>query len=809
MFFCNLLVKFQLLIIYYYKYLISCSNHLLINAHLCIKFTLQSKLNYMKKFIKISSILFGTLALVMVLVLGGFFLYINTAKSAVSFDKELLQEANTTIDIYDQNNNKINATNGKKALVAYEELPNYVKDAFISIEDKDFYKHSGLNYKRIAKAFVSNIKSKSLKEGASTISQQLIKNTHLSSEKTIQRKINEMALTIQLEKTFSKDEILETYLNVIYFGNGAYGLENASYTYFGKPATSLTIAQSALLAGMIKSPKNYSPILNYDNAIARRNLVLKEMKKDGKITEQEYQTAISEPIEITNKTLKTNRNFYEEATLLEAEQILDLSSKEIALGQYKIWTYQNPIDQKSLSDAINNQSFYLVNEYGNTADSCGVVIDNKTGGITAFDGKSVYDIINMKRSPGSSLKPVLVYAPALESGKISPSTPILDEQTSFANYSPQNVGGIYYGWIDATKSVEKSLNIPAIKILKTTGIEYSKKYAQKCGIDFENSDNNYAIALGAITNGTTVTQLANSYIPFANSGEFIKAKFIKKICNKNGDVVYQNNEKSEKVFSKETAYLMTSMLKSGVQKGTSSRLNSLNFEIAGKTGTVGIKNTNLNSDAWSVAYTPQKTACTWLGNSTGEKEYMLEGKNNGGTATTSMLKAVFEGLDIDKNKVFVKPDGIVELEIDKLVLEKEHKLEIANKLTSDRYKVKAEFNKKYAPTVVADAFDILNFCTLSGKIENKKPVLEFSTSKSATYTLYRIEEDVCKELKTFKNVSGTQTYVDTNAKDGNFYTYYVSVIIESLDNKKIESNNVEIEMPSSTKNNIKKMFSYW
>lgn len=736
-------------------------------------------------------------------------IYINTSQSSVSFDKELLQEANTTIDIFDQSNNKINATNGKKALVAYEELPNHVKDAFISIEDKNFYSHNGLNYKRIIKAVLNNIKSKSLKEGASTISQQLIKNTHLSSEKTIKRKINEMALTRQLEKTFSKDEILETYLNVIYFGNGAYGLENASWKYFAKPANELSISQSALLAGMIKSPKSYSPIMNYDNAIKRRNIVLKEMLKDKKITENEFNQAIDEEITITELSLKNTKNFYEEATIAEAENILGLTSKEIALGGYKIWCYQVGADQKALSDAINNEDFYLQNTYGHIADSCAIVIDNSTGGITAFDGKSIYDLISMKRSPGSSIKPILVYAPALECGKISPSTPILDEKTSFGNYSPQNVGGIYYGWIDVTKSVEKSLNVPAIKIMQTTGIENCKKMAQKCGVKFDKYDTSYALALGGLTNGTTIIELANTYLPFANNGQFVNVKFVRKICNKNGEVVYENSQTPQKVMSEETSYLMTQMLKSGVKKGTSSRLNGLGFEIAGKTGTVGIKGTNLNSDAWSVAYTPQKTACTWLGNSTGDKEFMLEGKNNGGTMCTSMLRNIFENIELDKTKKFEKPEGIIELELDSLVLEKQHQIQIANKLTADRYKIKAEFNKKYAPTTIADAFDILDFCTLKGKIENKKPVLEFDAVKNAKYTLYRIEEDTCKTLQIFEKVSGSQTFVDKTAKEGCNYNYYLSVEIKDIENKKIKSNNVKLSIPSSTFSNIKKMFGSW
>ncbi|HAJ78017.1 MAG TPA: hypothetical protein DCO89_03020, partial [Clostridiales bacterium] len=608
-----------------------------------INLQIDSKLNCMKKFARISISIFIVLTLVALIFIGGIFVYINTAKSDVRFDKAMLEAQNTNIDIYDIDNNKINDISGKKALVRLDELPSFVPQSFISIEDKDFYKHNGLNYKRIAKAFINNLKSKSLKEGASTISQQLIKNTHLTNEKTITRKINEMALARELEKNFSKDEIMETYLNVIYFGNGAYGLENASQIYFGKPAKELEIEESAMLAGIIKSPRTYSPILNPENALKRRNLVLNEMKKDGAITEEQCNIAASKPIEIKNEISRDiSKNFYEEATLLEAEKLLDMTENQIALGGYKIFTYQVNIDQNALHSTITDLDYYDKNSRGNIADGVGICIDSKTGGITAFDAKSVYDVVNMKRSPGSSLKPILVYAPALEYGKISPSTMILDEQKSFGGYAPHNVGNKYYGWIDATKTVEKSLNIPAIKIMQTTGIENSKKFAEKAGIEFDKEDRSYAIALGGLTQGITVKQLVNSYVPFANDGKFIEAKFIRKICDKNGKVIYENAENSSQIMSPETAYLMTEMLVSGVKKGTSSRLNQLPFEVAGKTGTVGISGTNYNSDVWSVGYTPQKIVGVWLGNSTGEKEFRLEGRNNGGTFCTSIVRDVLK-----------------------------------------------------------------------------------------------------------------------------------------------------------------------
>src|SRR5574344_541016 len=257
MFFTFLLAKIYILT-YYYMFSISYNlKNVFSMLKKSIKLVTKSKLHCMKKIAKISFAILTSLLLVGILIVGSFFVFVNTSNSGVKFDKEKLEAQNSTIDIYSQKGEKINAKNGKKALVKLETLPSYVPASFVSIEDKNFYTHDGLNYKRIVKAFINNLKSHSLKEGASTISQQLIKNTHLSSEKTIKRKLNEMALAKQLEKNFSKDEIMETYLNVIYFGAGAYGIENASETYFGKTAPELTLDESALLAGMIKSPKTY------------------------------------------------------------------------------------------------------------------------------------------------------------------------------------------------------------------------------------------------------------------------------------------------------------------------------------------------------------------------------------------------------------------------------------------------------------------------------------------------------------------------------------------------------------------------
>lgn len=727
----------------------------------------------------------------------GIFSYLLYINQSLKFDENSLRQINTEFHLYDNNNQSLENTFSQNSTITLNELPAYVPASFISIEDKNFYNHKGLNYKRIVKALINNLKSGYSQEGASTISQQLIKNTHLSNEKTLNRKIKEMLLTKKMESKLSKNEILQTYLNAIYFGNGAYGIDNASKIYFNKGASELSVSESAMLAGLIKSPKKYSPIFEQEACLKRRNIVLKEMVKDNIISNEIYQNAINEPLNVSVNIIN-NQNFYEKAVLEEASNILGISEKELASKGYYIFTYLDNNAQNSLTNACNDDSFYHQNSYGKTADSAGIIIDNKTNGVIAFNGKSKYDIVNMKRSPGSSIKPILVYAPALENGKISPITPILDEPTTFSGYSPQNVGGKYYGYISATESIEKSLNIPAIKIMQITGIEKCKQMANKCGINFDKQDSNYAIALGGMTKGTTIKELVNSFTTFAHNGQYKDAKFIRKICDKNGNVIYKHSDTYTKAMSNETAYLMTEMLISGVKKGTSARLKDLPYEVAGKTGTVGIKNTNLNSDVWSVSYTTDHTFGIWLGNSTGEKEYMLEGCNNGGTYCTSMLKDVMQ--NVYKSKPypsnFEKPSEIVSVELDSLELNNNHALLLAESNTPDMFKISANFNKKYVPTAKAKNFNTLKAIELNVKMIDNTPTLSFNALQQVEYRVFRINDDESKIIKTIKNKKGNIEIKDELVEKDELYIYYIEAFSTNhatdTRSKKIKSNSVKV-----------------
>ncbi len=725
----------------------------------------------MKKVLKISLVILLCFIFIGLIALSVIINRAIKSSNSVSFDKDLLISATSKISLYDNNNNLIDSPNSNK-IVDYENLPGFVKNAFISIEDKQFYNHKGLNYKRIIKSMLNNIKSGYFKEGGSTISQQLIKNTHLNNEKTFDRKIKEIVLTKKLENTFSKDDILETYLNVIYFGNNCYGLENASYGYFNKPSSELTINEAAVLAGLIKAPTKYSPILNYENSFNRKNLVLKEMHKDKYITDEEFNENYNKEI-ILNLNSNMVKDIYASSTIMEAEKILNLSEKDMKMLGVKIYTYLDEDLQNDVINAVNNKEYYHKNKYGNIADSCAVIIDNKTGGINAFYGKCDYNLFTLKRQPGSAIKPILVYAPALEKG-LNPDSVILDEYINYNGYSPKNVGGVYHGYVTTTEAIEQSLNIPAVKVLKEVGINNAKNFVKNVGLDLTNEGDNYALALGGFKYGMNLIDLTNTYLPFSQKGEFTHASFIKEIKSVNG-TLYKNSENKTKVMSEESAYLMNNMLISGVKKGTSMRLNKLPFTVAGKTGTVGIPNTNLNTDVYSIAYTNSKTCGVWLGNSTNKTEFNLEGCNNGGTYCTSMLKEIIsvtnkENLPTHFNP---KPSGIEIVNIDETVLETEHKLMLAGENTPPVYRKQIEINRKFNNLPISTTYTNPKPVEFKIKIENNKPKITFNAQKFLIYKIFRVEEDQTKCLETYKNKKGEITFVDNSAETETFYNYYI------------------------------------
>lgn len=667
-----------------------------------------------------------SISIMVVCIIAGFYvggLFIKY--STLSLDNDKLTSPSLSIEVFDNNNRPIkeeNMFNGK--YIKQDQLPKHVKDAFISIEDKTFYTHHGINYKRIAKAMLNNIKSLNLKEGASTISQQLIKNTHLSSEKTLTRKIKEVALTKKLENNYSKDDILEQYLNIIYFGNNCYGIEKASNFYFSKSAHDLSLEESATLAGIIKSPSKYSPINNPKTCEQRRNVVLNEMEKDGKISTQQYMNAKAKGLQLNlNRTVENRLNSYSEASIDEAKTILGLSAREIALRGYQLHTYQNHEKQEALEKALKTA---ITSE----DDNAGIVIDNKKHSVDAYFGKSAFKIINSKRQPGSCIKPILVYGPALNEDIISPCTQLLDEKTVIAGYSPKNVGEKYRGYVSAREALAKSINIPAVKVLSYVGIDKAKNYAENLGIEFVEGDDNYALALGGMCFGTTIKQLADAYSTFANMGKYSPNKFISYITDKNDKLVYVHRAQERQVFREDSTYLLNDMLRSSTINGTAKKLASLNLDIASKTGTVGKSGSAKNLDAWNISYTDAQTCAFWVGNLDNTETSAV-----GGGTPTQAAKNYFES-NPDTSK-FSVPNSIVKMPVDTTELQENHRVVLANSFTPERYTQEEIFSRFNLPAEISKKFTTISPPDFKGEVCDGNAVLTLQAKDYYKYSIYR------------------------------------------------------------------------
>ncbi len=690
----------------------------------------------------------------------------------IPFDKLKIIDSTLKVSLFDSNMAPINNTYINGEYIKLESIPKHTIDAFLSIEDKNFYNHNGLNYKRIISATAKNLLSLKFKEGASTISQQLIKNTHLSNEKTLKRKINEIKLTKKLEKEFSKNQILECYLNVIYFGDNCYGIQNASEHYFSHSAAKLSIGESALLAGIIKSPNKYHPIKNYAKCIQRRNLVLQEMVNDQKITSKQYSEAKKDNTSIFASPLENNNNFYTKSAILEATDILKMPEKQIAIGEYKIYTYQDPNKQIALENSIPEDI---------SSDISLISINSQNACIEAYTQRSIINLINVKRQPASAIKPVLVYAPAINENIISPETVILDDEISINGYSPKNIGSKTYGYVSAREALAKSLNIPAVKVLSYIGIEKAQNYLRRQNIEFDANDNNLAISLGGMTNGLTLKELTNCYQTIANKGIYTEARFIKYITDKNGKIIYKHNPHKMQIYRDDTAYLISDMLHQTSKSGTAKLLGDLPYYVCSKTGTSSLTEQNL--DAYNISYTSQDVVGCWMGNIDNSAINVV-----GGGAPTSIVKSYFKQIyRKSKPPQIHMPSSIISKDVDLIALKNEHTIFEASNFVPPRHKKSCLFSKFNQPKQKDINNITITAPTIYGNIKNDLLQISFDTNE---YCLYQIFSKSDYGTTLLQTITGTGKNITTNLlvpKNQTFNVFVCTIIKDYKNNKEISS----------------------
>ena len=506
--------------------------------------------------------------------------------------------------------------------IAITEVPKVVQNAFIAVEDKRFRKHHGIDLIRSTKALILNV-TKTGRQGGSTITQQLVKNAFLTSERTFKRKITEAILAIEMERIYTKDEILEYYLNTINFGRGAYGIKNGSLKYFGVLPKDLTIAQAAILASIPKSPSKYSQL---KNALERQKIVLESMYTGGFITKDEYNKALKEKITfITPKEMEkrsetqeiSNSNVSPEVTtvvLNEMKKILHIDDDDIKslFNGYKIYSTVDIDMQKAAYKAFEANA-----NLKKRANLQGALIsmDTTNGFVKAMVGGKNYvkgdfnRAIYAKRQPGSSFKPV-AYLAALQKG-IPMNTVLEDSPTMFGKWSPKNYDLKYRSNMTMLKALEVSNNVAAVKVLDLAGIDNAKKVWLDSGVTSEHFPNDLTLALGSIT--TTPLDMLRFYSALSNGGYKVEPQFIYKIENRYGEVIYEADTKKTKIYEPEDVALITFMLQQVIEHGTgqSAKLykNGKLIPVAGKTGT-----TSDYVSAWFTGYTPTLATVVYVGN---------------------------------------------------------------------------------------------------------------------------------------------------------------------------------------------------
>lgn len=560
----------------------------------------------------------GVLIIVLVMVLGvgcGFL-------TATMNTRENLADVRppASSQIYDINGNELANIHAEenRVPVSIRQIPKDLQNAFVAVEDNRFYDHIGVDPKGILRAVVSNITSKEVAEGGSTITQQLAKNAYLTQERTMKRKIQEVFLALRLEQQYTKQEILELYLNQIYFGQGAYGVQAAAKTYFGKDVSELDTNECAVLAGIPKSPNYYSPLNSMEAAQERKATVLDQMVKYGYMNAMTANSLKKEPLKLAKPHADDNSNTPKYFVNYVIQELINkYGADAVYKDGLKIYTTIDMDMQRAAEEAMKNLPNSSTDANGNKQPQGALVaIDPATGYIKAMVGGRGTDQFNRatmaERQPGSAFKP-FVFAAALESD-YSPSSMIDDKPLKIGDWSPQNYNRTFNGMVSLRYTAEQSLNVPTVKLAQEIGLDKVIYYAKEMGISSlvmdgssAHNDKNFAVTLGGLTRGVTPLELTSAYGTFANSGIHVAPVAIIKVLDRNGKIMEEARPETKQVMKRSSAEELTSMLMGVVQRGTGTRAN-IGRPAAGKTGT-----TSDYLDAWFVGYVPDLVCGVWVG----------------------------------------------------------------------------------------------------------------------------------------------------------------------------------------------------
>ena len=547
--------------------------------------------------------------------------------------------------IFDREEKEAGALSGQKGTyVELTDISKNLQNAVIATEDRSFYKNDGINYGRFFLAIVTAGRS----GGGSTITQQLAKNAYLSQDQTVERKAKEFFLALELTKKYSKDQILTMYLNNAYFGNGVWGVEDASKKYFGVSASEVSLDQAATLAGMLKGPELYNPLNSVEDSTNRRDTVLQNMLAAGYI-DKNQETEAAE-VDMTSqlhdkyegKISDYRYPSYFDAVVNEAVSKYNLTEEEIVNNGYRIYTELDQNYQANMQVVYENTSLFPRAEDGTFAQSGSVALEPKTGGVRGVVGqvagndKTGFRNFNYatqsKRSPGSTIKPLVVYTPAVEAGWALNKQ--LDNHTmQYDSYKVDNYAGIKTSReVPMYQALAESLNLPAVATVNDLGVDKAFEAGEKFGLNMEKVDRVLGVALGSGVE-TNPLQMAQAYAAFANEGLMPEAHFISRIENASGQVIASHKNSQKRVIDKSVADKMTSMMLGTFTNGTGISSSPADYVMAGKTGTTeAVFNPEYTSDQWVIGYTPDVVISHWLGFPTTDENHYLAGSTSNGAA---------------------------------------------------------------------------------------------------------------------------------------------------------------------------------
>lgn len=599
--------------------------------------------------------------------------------------------------VYDEDGQQIATLNGgeNRVSINLDEMPQHLIDALIASEDIRFYKHNGVDLRSVIRAVFIDLRDTVINrrvtftQGASTITMQLVKNVVDETEKTLPRKIKQALLAIEFEKDHDKDEILYYYLNEIYMGGNAYGVQAGSNYYFNKDVSELTLSEAATLIAVLRSPGYYSPYSNPELVIDTRNAILNLLLKykPDVYTEDVISAAQAEPLTVSESSYSTavyEHPWFVDYVIDEASDVLDelgYDGDSVYTGGWHIYTTMDENVQSAIETVYANDSNFPSSNTGDIIESAMAIVDPYSGAIKGLVGGRVYSTrrgfnraTDLIRSPGSTIKPLVVYAPAIEQG-YGANTVIDDSPFIAGSWSPNNDDRKFLGRISLRTAVMRSRNVCAVKVLAAIGTETGYEYGLKLGLPLTTSDSgNLSMALGGINQGVSPLEMASAFGTFANSGVHVDDYCISRIEDSRGNVIYTASKNMTEVFSAATAYVMTDILCSAVNGGTGTAAKVSGWQTAGKTGTNEVpsedpdyRGVSGNKDVWFCGYTTALSGAVWMGydnkkDESGNIQYM---SIYGGSYPAQIFNKVMSiALQSYENKNFTRPAGVYDITLD-------------------------------------------------------------------------------------------------------------------------------------------------